>query len=460
MNQPKDTNKKVLVSNGQGFWGDSILGPIRLVQEGPIHYLTLDYLAEVTMSIMQKQKLRNPSTGYATDFVRMLRRILPQCKAKGIKVIANAGGVNPRACSTAIKEVIKELGLTGIKIGIVEGDDILGQLDELIADGEQLANMDTGQPLSAILDKVSSANVYIGAQPIVEALQQGADIVVTGRSTDPSLVLAPLIYEFGWSFDDFDKLAAGTIAGHILECGAQCTGGNYTRWQDVKDMARIGYPVAEVSADGSFVVTKHEGTGGLVTVETVSSQLVYEMGDPSSYLGPDCTADFTSIQLQQEGPDRVRVSGVKGRAPTDTYKVSMSWSNGYKISGQLTVAGPDAIEKARLCAAIVFDRAAMDGADIPEDKRFIELLGTNICHDGIMPPPVDPGEVVLRIGAKGNDIEQLNRLGQEIVPLVTSGPPGVTGFAGGRPRATEIISYWPALIGKTKISTQVSVEEV
>jgi len=323
-----------------------------------------------------------------------------------------------------------------------------------------LANMDTGKPLSTILDKVSSANVYIGAQPIVEALQQGADIVVTGRSTDPSLVLAPLIYEFGWSFDDFDKLAAGTIAGHILECGAQCTGGNYTHWQDVKDMARIGYPVAEVSADGSFVVTKHEGTGGLVTLETVSSQLVYEMGDPVCYLGPDCTADFTSIRLQQEGPDRVRVSGIKGSAPTDTYKVSMSYSNGYKISGQLTVAGPDAIEKARLCAEIVFDRAAMDGVDIPEDKRFIELLGTNICHDGIIPPPINPGEVVLRIGAKGEDIDQLNRLGQEIVPLVTSGPPGVTGFAGGRPRATEIIGYWPALIGKTKISTRVTVEEV
>jgi hypothetical protein len=455
-----DSNKKVLVANGQGFWGDSILGPIRLVNEGPIHYLTLDYLAEVTMSIMQKQKLRNPETGYATDFVRMLRRILPRCKEKGIKVIANAGGVNPKACSDAIKEVISELGLTGIKIGIVEGDDILDQLDELIEDGEVLANMDTGQPLSTILDKVSSANVYIGARPIVEALKQGADIVVTGRATDPSLVLAPLVYEFGWSFVDYDKMAAGTIAGHILECGAQCTGGNYTRWRDVENMARIGYPVVEASADGSFVVTKHEGTGGLVNVETVSSQLVYEMGDPASYLGPDCTADFTSIQLQQDGDDRVKVSGIKGRAATDTYKVSMSYTNGYKISSQLTVAGPDAVDKALLCADIVFERAAMDGADIPHDQRFVELLGNNICHDGIMPPPNEPGEVVLRIGAKGEDKQKLSRLGQEIVPLVTSGPPGVTGFAGGRPRATEIIGYWPALIGKTKISTTVTVEEV
>jgi len=455
-----NTDKTVLIGNGQGFWGDSILGPVRLVQEGPLHYLTLDYLAEVTMSIMQKQKLRNPSAGYATDFVRMLRRVLPQCKAKGIKVIANAGGVNPQACSDAIKEVIKELGLTGIKIGIVEGDDILDRLDELIEAGEEFANLDNGQPLTTIYDKVSSANVYIGAKPIVDALSQGADIVVTGRSTDPSLVVAPMIYEFGWSFDDFDKLAAATIAGHILECGAQCTGGNYTRWQDVKDMARIGYPIVEASADGTFNVTKHEGTGGLVNIETVSSQLVYEMGDPARYLGPDCIADFTSLTLEQSGVDRVRVSGVKGSRPTDTYKVSMSYTNGYKISAQLTIAGPDAIAKAKLAADIVFDRAAMDGADIPQDKRFVELLGTNICHDGILPVAKDPGEVVLRIGAKGEDRDILNRLGQEIVPLVTSGPPGVTGFAGGRPKATEIISYWPALINKTKITTQVKVEEV
>jgi len=455
-----NTNKKVLIANGQGFWGDSILGPIRLVKEGPLDYLTLDYLAEVTMSIMQKQKQRNPSAGYATDFVRMLRRILPDCKEKGIKVIANAGGVNPQACADAIKQTIQELGLSGIKIGIVEGDDILNRLDELIDEGEELANLDSGAPLKPVLDNVSSANVYIGAQPIVECLSQGADIVVTGRSTDPSIALAPMIYEFGWSFEDFDKLAAGTVAGHILECGAQCTGGNYTHWQEVKDMARIGYPVVEACADGSFVVTKHENTGGLVTVETVTSQLVYEMGDPSRYLGPDCTADFTSIQLEQEGPDRVRVSGVKGAAPTDTYKVSMSYANGYKISSQLTVAGPDAISKARLAADIVFERAAMDGAHIPEEQRFVELLGTSVCHDGIVPTPVELGEVVLRIGAKGEDRNKLDRLGQEIVPLVTSGPPGVTGFAGGRPRATEIIGYWPALIDKTKVTTHVSVEEV
>jgi hypothetical protein len=270
----------VLIANGQGFWGDSILGPVRLVREGPLHYLTLDYLAEVTMSILQKLRSRSPDAGYATDFVRMLERILPTCRAKGIKVIANAAGVNPSACRAAVIAVVKKLGLTGLKIATVEGDDILATLPELIASGEELRNMDTGRPLAPRLPDVQSANVYIGARSLTDALAQGADVVIAGRVTDPSLVVAPMMHEFGWAWDDWDKLAAATIAGHIVECGAQCTGGNFTRWREVPDLARIGYPIVEAYADGSFVVTKHAGTGGLVTVETVASQLLYEMGDP------------------------------------------------------------------------------------------------------------------------------------------------------------------------------------
>ena len=451
---------KVLIANGQGFWGDSILGPIRLVNEGPLDYLTLDYLAEVTMSIMQKLKSRDPSKGYATDFVEMCRRVLPTCHEKGIKIVANAGGVNPIACREALAAVIRELGLDGMKIGIVEGDDILGDLKSLIAGGEEFKNMDNGQPLEPFLDRVKTANVYIGAEPIVEALQQGADIVITGRATDPSIVLAPMMYEFGWSMEDMNMLAAGTIAGHIVECGAQCTGGNYVHWREIPEMARIGYPVIEAHPDGTFAVTKHAGTGGRVSVETVTSQLVYEMSDPANYITPDCVADFTSIQLKQDGPDRVAVSGIKGRLATDTYKVSISFHEGYKVISQLTVAGPDAVEKAQLCADIVFDRVAMDGVTFTDEEKFIELLGTNACHAGIVPPPEDPAEVILRIGARSNDKSKLDRLGMEIVPLVTSGPPGVTGFAGGRPKATEIISYWPALVRKGKIKTNVSVEEV
>ncbi|MGJ8686041.1 MAG: acyclic terpene utilization AtuA family protein [Spongiibacteraceae bacterium] len=454
------TDKTVLIANGQGFWGDSLLGPKRLVEEGPLDYLTLDYLAEVTMSIMQKQKLRNPELGYATDFVSMLKEILPTCQKKGIKVIANAGGVNPRGCLEAIKGVINELGLSGIKIGIVEGDDILDQVPELMASGEQFKNLDNGDAVEGILDRMSSANVYIGAKPIADALDQGADIVVTGRATDPSVVLAPLIHEFGWSMADFDKLAAGTVMGHILECGAQCTGGNYCDWKNVPDFARIGYPVVEAKADGTFTVTKHDGTGGLVNVDTITSQLMYELGDPKGYLGPDCTSDFTTIQLKQDGENRVKVSGIKGSAPTPTYKVSMSYENGYKIVGQLTYTGPDAIEKAELAAEILFDRVALYGTPIPEADRFVELFGTNVCYKGIVKQNEPPAEVLLRVGAKSQDKELLNLLGREIAPLITSGPVGVTGFAGGRPRPSEIVGYWPALIDKTKVSTTVTVEEV
>lgn len=450
----------VLIANGQGFWGDSLLGPVRLVNEGPLDYLTLDYLAEVTMSIMQKLKRRDPRAGYATDFVQMVQRVLPKCREKGIKIVANAGGVNPPACREAVAEVVRKLGVKDLRIAVVEGDDILAELPQLIADGETLRNMDTGEPLQPHLGKVLSANVYIGAQPIVEALQQGADIVITGRATDPSVVVAPMVYEFGWDWSQYDLLGAATIAGHIVECGAQCTGGNFTRWREIPNLARIGYPIIEAEPDGTFVVTKHEGTGGRINRETVTSQLIYEMGDPHRYITPDCVADFTSIQLSEVGPDRVRVSGVRGGPPTETLKVSIAYENGFKIVGQLTVAGPDAIDKARLCADVVFERLEMDGVRFAPEERFVEIVGTNVCHAGIMPAPSEPAEVVLRIGAKGADRDKLDRLGMEIVPLVTSGPPGVTGFAGGRPKATEIISYWPALIDRRRVRTTVSVETV
>jgi hypothetical protein len=452
--------EKVLIANGQGFWGDSILGPVRLVNEGPLDYLTLDYLAEVTMSIMQKLKSRDPKAGYATDFVTMVERVLPKCQEKGIKIVANAGGVNPQACRSAVANVVRKLGIRGLRIGVVEGDDILGELASMIAGGEKFRNMDSGEELAPYLDRVMSANVYIGAGPIVEALQQGADIVITGRATDPSVVLAPMMYEFGWSMDEIDKLAAGTIAGHIVECGAQCTGGNFVGWRDIPDMARIGYPVIEAHPDGTFAVTKHKGTGGRVNLQTVTSQLVYEMGDPARYITPDCIADFTSIQLAEDGPDRVAVSGIRGQAATDTYKVSVSYRDGYKIIGQLTVAGPDAVEKARLCADIVFERVALDGVTFAPEERFVEIVGTNVCHAGIAKAPEEPAEVVLRIGARGRDAGKLDRLGMEIVPLVTSGPPGVTGFAGGRPKSSDIISYWPTLISKDKVKCTVTVEDV
>jgi len=450
--------KTVRIANGQGFWGDSILGPIRLVEEGPLDYLTLDYLAEVTMSIMQKLKSRDPQKGYATDFVSLLERILPTLVAKDIKVVANAGGVNPRACMEAVLEVMRSHGLEGEKVAIVEGDDILGQLDELMAAGEAFENMDTDTPLASVRDRVTSANVYLGAFPIAEALSSGARIVITGRGTDPGLVLGPMIHEFGWTPDQEDMLAAGTVAGHIVECGAQCTGGNYTDWRAVPDLARVGYPIIEAEADGSFVVTKHEGTGGAVTLDTVCHQLAYEMGDPAAYLTPDVVADFTSFSIAEDGTDRVRITGVKGAPATPNYKVSMSYSDGWKSVGELTICGPDALEKARLCAQIVWDRLAIDGYEYASDERLEEYVGAGVCHRGIADAGTEsPPEVVLRMGVKGPDRDKVSRFGPELVPLVTSGPPGVTGFAGGRPKATEIIGFWPALVTKDKIQATVSV---
>jgi hypothetical protein len=449
---------KVLVANGQGFWGDSILGPVRLVREGPLDYLTLDYLAEVTMSILQKLKSRNPEAGYATDFVSLIDRILPEIVEKKIRVVANAGGVNPRACMRAVMKVAEKHRLKGIGVGIVEGDDVYPRLDELLASGEQLRNMDTGEPLASVRDRVTSANVYLSAFPIAQALDQGAQIVITGRGTDPGLVLGPLIHEFGWKASEYDLLAAGTIAGHIVECGAQCTGGNFTDWRRVPDMARIGYPIIEARADGSFAITKHEGTGGIVDESTVAHQLAYEMGDPRAYLGPDVSADFTSFRMRPDGKDRVKIDGVRGAPPTPTYKVSISYDDGWKAGGQLTISGPDALEKAKLCAEIVWKRLALDGFTYAPEERLVELVGANVCHAGIAAAENGaPSEIVLRMGVKGQDREKVDRFGMELVPLVTSGPPGVTGFAGGRPKATEIIGFWPALVGKDKIVSRVEV---
>lgn len=452
------TKKTVRIANGQGFWGDSILGPVRLMREGPLDYLTLDYLAEVTLSIMQKLRERDPSKGFAVDFVRLIDRVAVDLVKKDVKVIANAGGVNPHACKDALIEVLARHGLGGTKIAVVEGDDILDRLDELMAKGEEFRNMDTGEPLSNVRDRVTSANVYLGAFPIAEALGEGARIVLTGRGTDPGLVLGPLIHEFGWGVKDEPLLAAGTVAGHIVECGAQCTGGNYTDWRKIPNLAMVGYPIIEANEDGTFHVTKHEGTGGLVTRDTVRHQLVYEMGDPDRYLTPDCIANFASVRLHDEGNDRVRVDGIEGSAATDTYKVSLSYHDGWKATGQLTISGPDALEKARLCADIVWKRLAYDGFEYGPDERMEEYVGSGVCHAGIDGgETTDPPEVVLRMGVKGPDRKKVDRFGSELVPLVTSGPPGVTGFAAGRPKATEIIGFWPALVRKERIPTRVNV---
>jgi hypothetical protein len=449
----------VRVAAGQGFWGDWLEAPVRQVEGGPIDYLMMDYLAEVTMSIMQKQKSRDPRFGYARDFVPLMERILPTVVEKGIRVTSNAGGVNPRACAEGVREAARRLGLAGkVRIALVEGDDILPRLDDLQARGHELRDMDTGRPLAGIRDQVLSANAYLGMAPVVEALDRGANVVITGRVTDTGLTLGPLVHEFGWKRDDWDRIAAGTVAGHIIECGAQSSGGNLLKdWRKVKGLANPGFPIAEAREDGTFVVTKHPGTGGVVNVASVTEQLVYEMGDPTTYITPDGIADFTSIRLAQSGPDRVRVEGIRGRPRTDMLKVSIAYFYGYKAVGTLVYSWPDAYEKARAADQILRQRLADLGLEF--EQILTEYVGADATHGPLAGPP-DPEapEIQLRVGVRAREKAPVERFTREIAPLVLTGPPSVTGFAGGRPDVQEVVAYWPALIDRREIEPYVRVE--
>ncbi len=453
--------EKIKIASGQGFWGDLIDAPYNQVMEGDIDYLVMDYLAEVTMSILQKQKNINPKFGYARDIPSLMKRILPTCKEKGIKVITNGGGVNPIGCAQAIIDVAKELKITGLKVAVVVGDDIRERLDELIANGEELNNMETGEKIITVKDKLLSANVYLGAFPIVEALQKGADIVITGRTTDTGLTLAPMIYEFGWSKDNYDLMAAGTVSGHILECGGQASGGNFLGdWQSVPDMDNIGFPIAEAYPNGEMIITKHESLGGLVSYETIAEQLVYEIGDPKKYITPDCIADFTSIKLEDLGNNRVKVFGIKGEKETDTYKVSCSYADGYSASATLTYSWPQALTKAKAADDIL--RKRLKRLNLEFDEINTEFLGYNSCH-GPLSKQLDEddiNEIVLKVSVRSKDRDAVSRFGKEIAPLILTGPPGVTGFAGGRPKPSEVVAYWPALISKDVIKPEVKILEI
>ena len=444
----------IRIGNGQGFWGDSIDAPVRLAKDGPLDYLTLDYLAEVTLSIMQRQKLKNPNTGYARDFLDLVERILPEISDNGVKVITNAGGVNPQSCRSELIQLAKSSGKE-IKIGVIQGDDIFPTLAELQKEGVSFENMDTGADFDTIMDKVYSANVYINSSTISDALDKGSQIVLAGRVSDPGLALGPCIYEFGWKDQDYDLLAAGTLAGHITECGAQCTGGNYSRWQDVPNLANVGYPIIEMQPNGKFCITKHENSGGLINRETIGEQVLYEMGDPNHYISPDVCVDFTSFRINDLGSNKVSISNVAGLAPTDTYKVSISYFAGYKATGQLTISGPNAYEKAQLTAEIIWKRLKNSGVTFEDTST--EYLGLSSCHGEINALPSQINEVVLRLGVKDSDKNKVNRFGKELAPVITSGPPGITGFTGGRPKAQEIIAYWPTLIPKELVHTSVDV---
>jgi hypothetical protein len=441
----------IRIANGQGFWGDWLEAPVRLVEQGPIDYLALDYLAEVTMSILQKQKQADPNLGYARDFPPLIARIAKPMRERGITVIANAGGVNPVACAREVTRLVP-----GLKVAVVLGDDVFSRLDEFLTKGYEMRDMDTGEPIAPIRERILSANAYIGAFPLAEALATGAQVVIAGRSTDTALALAPMIHRYGWKPNDFNKLAAGTIAGHIVECGAQCTGGNcQVDWTTIPDMANIGYPIVEAEPDGSFTITKHPSAGGRVTIDSVKEQLLYELGDPRRYITPDCVADFTSIRLADDGANRVRVTGIRGAARPPSLKLSIAYSNGWKAIGTLVYSWPQAQEKAKAADQVV--RARLQALGLSFDEIYTEFFGVNACHGPAAPPNPDPPEVQLRIGVRGPDKKAVDRFTRELIPLVLNGPPGATGFGEGRPVTREIVAYWSTLIPREEITTRVEV---
>jgi hypothetical protein len=448
----------VRIASGQGFWGDWLEAPVRQVEGGPVDYLMMDYLAEVTMSILQKQHARDARLGYARDFPPLIERLLPTLVRRGIRVISNAGGVNPHACADAVVAAARKLGLAGkVRVGVVSGDDLMLRLDDLVRRGQALNNLDTGRPLTDVRPRVRSANAYLGARPVVEALRQGAQIVITGRVTDTGLTLAPMIHEFGWGETDWDRLAAGTVAGHIIECGAQCSGGNcLVDWERIPGLDDPGYPIVEAEPDGSFTVTKHAGTGGRVSVATVTEQLLYEMGDPRSYITPDGIADFTSIRLRQQGRDRVRVSGIRGAPATDSFKVSVSYFYGYKAIGTLVYVWPEAHAKAQRADRIL--RARLKRLGLTFEEILTEYVGVDATHGRLAGKPhPDLAEVELRVGVRAPDAAPVERFTREIAPLILNGPPSVTGFAGGRPKVEEIVAYWPALLPKVEVTPVVEI---
>ncbi len=445
----------IRIGNGCGFWGDNLDAPIELAAHGRLDVLTLEYLAELTMSILAIQKQRDPTAGFATDFLDVLGRLTPHLLAQPkLQIVTNAGGMNPRACAAKARAILDQANLANRRIGVVAGDDLLPRLDDLLAAGHPFTNLDTGEPLSAVRDRVVSANAYLGSQPIAEVLAQGASLVITGRVADAALTVGPAAHVHGWRWDDWDRLAGGVVAGHLIECGAQATGGLWINW-DETDLNLVGYPIAEIEVDGTCRITKPPGTGGAVNVETVSEQLLYEVGDPAAYLTPDVVADFTRVALRDLGGDVVEVRSPRGRAATDSYKVSIAYRDGFAASGTLLIFGPHAEAKARRCGEMVRARLRRAGA---EPRQFaVECLGAGDCVPGVIRAAAEPPEVVLRIAVRDPRKAVVERFSKELAPLVTSGPPGVTGYTTGRPAVRESFAYWPALVAKEAVTVETSL---
>ena len=454
---PSVTEEKIVrIGGASGFWGDSMTAAPQLVRSGQIDYLVFDYLAETTMAILAAARAKKPELGYATDFVDIaMRSVLPEIAAAGIKVVSNAGGINPRGCAQALSRLVGEAGLS-LKIAVVEGDDVSAQVRERAASGQR--DMFTAEPLP---EPLLSANAYLGALPIAQALAAGADIVVTSRCVDSAVTLGPLIHEFGWAADDFDRLAAGSLAGHIIECGCQATGGLFTDWQSVPDWASIGYPIAECRADGSFTLTKPAGTGGLIARAAVAEQLLYEIGDPAAYVLPDVICDFRDVRIEQESEDGVRVSGARGSAPTDAYKVSATAMQGFRATATLTIVGIDAVAKAERSAAAILERTRRllaDGGFADFSATHIEVLGAEASY-GPHSRARAAREVVMRVVADHADRHALAIFAREIAPAGTSWSPGTTGTGGSRPNVSPLIRPLAFLLDKRALDVSFTLAD-
>ncbi len=441
------------IANGAGFLGDWLGAPRQLVTGENLDYLTLEYLAELTMSILARQREKDPQAGFANDLLLVLEDIAAEiARQPQLKIVTNGGGMNPPACAKAAAKILVAAGLKSFPIGVVTGDDLLPRLQELTAAGCEFRHFETNEPLPIALGEVVAANAYLGARPIAEALEQGSRLVITGRVADASLTVGPAMHEFGWDCNDLSKLATATAAGHLLECGAQATGGYASTWKGV-EFANIGYPIAEMSAAGELIVTKPPNTGGVVDRRTITEQLLYEIGDPKSYKTPDLDLDFTGITVEEVGPDRVRVSGASGRPPSEFYKVSLAYRDGYFASGELLVSGEDCVPKARACTDIIRQRTEMAGFDL---ARFnVELLGAGEAAPSSTTGT--PPEVMLRVTAHDPNRAALERFTREFAPLITSGPAGLAGYAAGRPQVRPVFAYWPTLIEKSHVPAKVQV---
>jgi hypothetical protein len=441
------------IANAAGFLGDNLDAPRRLVEAAEVDYLTLEYLAELTMSILARLREKDPQAGYASDFVTVLRSLCPALRAQpGLKIVTNAGGVNPHACARAAAQILAESQLGEAGVGVVSGDDILGRLEDLRVAGCPLANLDTGQPLAELKQPIVSANAYLGAQPIVEALAKGARIVIAGRVADASLTVGPAVHEFGWAWDDYDRLARASVAGHLIECGAQVTGGFYTHWPEV-DLNTIGYPIAEIDETGNCVITKPPGSGGTVNRMTVCEQLVYEIGDPRHYLTPDVDVDFTTVEVEELGPDRVAVRGARGAPAPEQLKVSLAYRDGYMASGQLLVYGSDCLAKAKTCADAILSRLSA----FRLERVNVEYLGAGDGVPGQARTSSDLREVVLRVSVHAADREAAERFTRELAPLATSGPAGLAGYTAARGSVRPVFAYWPTLVPRELIEPKVEV---